>query len=73
MLPPGTSSSDAAALGQVKAIATAAAETTNADLQRDVTELRALVKQQQRELAELRVEKSAALAERGEASPVRFS
>jgi hypothetical protein len=64
MLPPGTSNSDAAALGQMKAIATAAAETTNADLRQEVTELRALVKQQQRELAELKSQKSAALAER---------
>ena len=58
-------------LGQVKNIATAAAETANADLQRDVTELRTLVKQQQarldrqhQEITELRASKiTAALAE----------
>ena len=53
--------SDAATLGQVKAIATDAAETANADLQRDVAELRALVKQQQQELAALKGQKTAAL------------
>ena len=66
----GIANTDAATLGQVKAIATAAAETANADLQRDVAELRTLVKQQQarldlqhQEIAELKVQRSAALAD----------
>ena len=59
----GVGNTDAATLGQVKAIATAAAETANADLQRDVAELRALVKQQQQELAALKGQKAAALSQ----------
>ena len=54
----GVGNTDAATLGQVKAIATAAAETANADLQRDVAELRALVKQQQQELIALKGQKA---------------
>jgi hypothetical protein len=44
---PALRNSDAATLGQVKAIATAAAETASADFQREVADLRAMVKQQQ--------------------------
>ena len=77
---PGVANSDAATLGQVKTIATAAAEAEIAsaavstsminDMRRELSDLRALVKQQQarldrqhQEIAELKVQRSAALAE----------
>ena len=69
----GVANSDAATLGQVKVIATAAAQAEIAstavsttiidDLRRELSDLRALVKLQQQELAELKGRKSAALAE----------
>ena len=64
---PGASNSDAATLGQVKNIAAAAAVETamlgageNADIRRELAELRALVRQQQ-ELAQLKGQQATAL------------
>jgi autotransporter adhesin len=65
---PGASNSDAATLGQVKNIAAAAAVETamlgageNADIRRELAELRALVRQQQQELAQLKGQQATAL------------
>ena len=75
-LAPAVANSDAATLGQVKAIATAAAETAmlghndNTDIRRELADLRAtvtrqqeLLAQQQQELANVKGQKSAALAD----------
>ncbi|HET7680805.1 MAG TPA: hypothetical protein VFK79_11820 [Xanthobacteraceae bacterium] len=58
---PGIANSDVPTLGQVKNIAATAAETASADLRQEVADLRALVKQQQQELAALKSQKAAAL------------